>query len=265
MIGVEIIFWFVIYAVTIIFLVWIFDKLNFKKKNSSQNKSNVRQWIEIINIEVKEYPLLVKNNYLLKLELTSRIFLLICFGIGLYFLGFIPLEDPLHEFSRKMGIATDFFGILWVLFSRFKMLIGLIKNKLFIKIYQDKITYDYITEKGELETRILAFGEIQRVNWSWFPYASAIKQENDDSKDKRDERLWGYVFLPLNLVFSLCVQIVYCLINYCHFSQYYILEDKREIISIPIGSLSKISEVVSFKWRSLISISSIFRGGYYGK
>jgi len=54
-------------------------------------------------------------------------------------------------------------GILAALFLGIRRLIGLAREKLLIKIYDDKIIYEYITDKGEKKRDVLKKEEIMGI------------------------------------------------------------------------------------------------------
>ncbi len=89
-----------------------------------------------IDRDYDKEPIMIKNDYLLKAELTSRIALLILFIWGIS-INLIPEADPSDERYRHMALYTAILGLLWTLFSKLKLLYRLIRENLYISIYDN--------------------------------------------------------------------------------------------------------------------------------
>jgi hypothetical protein len=207
-------------------------------------------------------PIVIKNDYLLKSELTMRIALLLFFGWGIS-INLTPEADSLDELYRRMALGTAIVGVLWTLIANLKQLIVLIKRDLYIHVYPDKIVYEYVTEKGKFEKDILKKSDLVSITWSLFPYAVKDK-ENDiwitEIKDKDDKR-WAYLFSPLYIIISLVYLLIFICLNKCKIKKYLLYRYKTEIIAIPSREL-EIEQDYDFEWKSLIN-RYILKGASY--
>jgi hypothetical protein len=217
------------------------------------------------NINDKE-PLVIKNDYLLKSDLTTRIALLIFFG-WLLGINLTPEPDPLDEWYRRMALGTAVLGILVALFSDFRLLIRLIKHKLHIKIYDDKIVYEYITDKGEKKRDVLKKEEIKSIKWAFFPYAVKDTEIWMSEIENKDNKRWAYLFTPIYVLISAYFWFIFFILNKLSLKRYILVRFEDGIISSPysdeaLKALGVDKKDVKFEWMSLIN-RYIYKGGRY--
>jgi len=176
-------------------------------------------------------PLMIKNDYLLKSELTSRIALLLFFG-WLISISLTPESDSLDELYRRLALGTAIFGILWTLFSEFKMLIKLIRDDLCIKIYKDEIIYEYMDKKGNKRTLIINNDNIVAIEWSLIPLFGEMNKIVNKNTTLNDKIEYAIGFLPrffINILFGL----IFLILNKFTIKKYFILSTNEYVISIP--------------------------------
>jgi len=209
-----------------------------------------------------EEPIVIENDYLLKSELTSRVALLIFFGWAIS-INLTPEADSLNELYRRMALGTAIFGVLWTLLTNIKMLKRLIKDKLYIKIYKDKITYDYITEKAEFKTDVLKKQAILSVKWALFPYAIKDTEIWINEIKSTDDRRWVYFFSPLHIIVTIIYTVIFISINKFKIKKYLLYRFSDGMIAVP-NTKNILKKKVDFEWKSLIN-RYILKGGYYAK
>ena len=214
-----------------------------------------------LGIHEELLPLKIQNNYLLRVDLMLRIILIVLFTWGISS-SLVAQEDSLNELYRKMALGTSIFGLLWGFIGHGKMLIGLIKNKLFITINKDQITYEYITEKGEKKTHTLFYNQIEKVSWSFFPYSVMTDEIWITEIKEKDKKHWAWLFSFLYVGITLVMQCLYIILNF-KIKRYILLRFKDGVMAIPVKSGVSITHI-GFEWNSLIN-RIIFNGGYYGK
>ncbi len=207
-----------------------------------------------------EEPIIIKNDYLLKSELTTRIAMLLFFG-WLISINLLSEADSLDELYRKLALGTATIGVLWVLLSKIKMFIMLIKNKLYIKIYEDRIIYEYLTEKGEYKIDILNMEEIVSIKWSLFPYAIRDTEIWITEIKNKDDRRWAYLFSPFYVVVSILYVCIFIFLNKVKIKKYLLYRFENGVIAVPYYK-TIVKNKVDFEWRSLIN-RYILKGGYY--
>lgn len=211
---------------------------------------------------MKDEPIVLENNYLLKSELTMRISMFLFFS-WLMSISLTPESDPLDEIYRKLTIGSSVLGFIVVFLLNLKMLKALIKNGLQIKIYDNRIIYEYVTEKGKKKEDIIRIDEITSKKWSFFPYA--IRDTEiwiTEIKDKDDKR-WAYLFSIFYILVSLFYQLIFIVLNKFKVEKYLLYRFKDGIVAIPYDK-TLFKEKFPFEWRSLVN-RYIFKGGYYGK
>ncbi|WP_457596786.1 hypothetical protein [Hydrogenimonas sp.] len=148
--------------------------------------------------------IVIENDYLLKSELTSRIALLIFFGWCVS-INLTPETDSLDELYRRLALGTAVIGILWALLSNMKMLIGLIKNRLYIKIYDDSIVYEYINIGGEKKSLIVHVDDYKNISWSILPIFGEVNKVVDENRTINEKLEYIVSFIPrviINLFFG---------------------------------------------------------------
>ena len=207
-----------------------------------------------------EEPVIIKNDYLLKSELTTRIAMLLFFG-WLISRNLLSEADSLDELYRKLALGTATIGVLWVLLSKIKMFIMLIKNKLYIKIYEDRIIYEYLTEKGEYKIDILNMEEIVSIKWSLFPYAIRDTEIWITEIKNKDDRRWAYLFSPFYVVVSILYVCIFIFLNKVKIKKYLLYRFENGVIAVP-NCKTIVKDKVDFEWRSLIN-RYMLKGGYY--
>ncbi|WP_457599089.1 hypothetical protein, partial [Hydrogenimonas sp.] len=181
-----------------------------------------------------------------------------------------PEPDPLDELYRKLALGTAIIGVIWTLATEMKILFGLIKNKLHIKIYKHQIEYESIDEKGECKRDTFEKKDVISIKWALFPYAAKDTEIWITEISDKDDRRWAYLFSPLYLLISAIYLIVFIVLNKFRAKKYLLIRFKDGIISIPDSKeLSKTSDFknkdeIKFEWRSLIN-RYILQGGHYAK
>jgi hypothetical protein len=215
--------------------------------------------VENMKQDVKD-PIIIINGYLLKSELTTRIAMLLFFG-WLISINLSSEADSLDELYRKLALGTATIGVLWILFSKIKMLIMLIKNQLYIKIYEDRIIYEYLTEKGEYKADVLKMEEIVSIKWSFFPYAIRDTEIWITEIKNKDDRRWVYLFSPFYAVISIFYLCIFIFLNKLKIKKYLLYRFKNGVIAVPNCKII-VKDKVDFEWRSLIN-RYILQGGHY--
>jgi len=213
-----------------------------------------------MNQDDNKKPIIIKNDYLLKSELTTRIAILLFFG-WLISINLTSEADSLDELYRKLALGTAIIGILWILLSKVKMLIKLIKNKLYIKIYEDEIVYDYLTEQAEYKTDVLKRQEVVSIKWSLFPYAIKDTEIWITEIKNKDDRMWAYLFSLFYLMVTIVYMLVFIFLNKLKIQKYLLYRFEDGIIAIPNYKITTKGKV-DFEWRTLIN-RYILKGGYY--
>ena len=215
-------------------------------------------------------PVIIENDYLLKSELTSRIALLFFFG-WLISISLAPEPDPLNELYRKLALGTAIIGVIWTVISEMKMLLGLLKNRLYIKIYKDKIEYEYINNAGKKMKLIIDKKDYQNVSWSIMPVFGEINKILDERKTINEKLEYAIGFLP-RVIINMFFWLIYYSINFFKIKKYIVVATKDYIIAIPQDKKLKklIPDVGGFEKLTLlhsltIKNSKILQGGYYAR
>ena len=176
-------------------------------------------------------PIIIKNDYLLKSELTTRIALLLFFG-WLTSINLTPEADSLDELYRKMALGTAVIGVLWGIFGSFKMLLAYINNNIFIKIYKEKIFYEYVDIQGNIKTLIINKKDYLNIKWSFLPIFGELKQVVNKKKTLNDKLEHLIAYLPrllINLLFAFLFYILY----FFRIKKYIIISTDKYFIAIP--------------------------------
>jgi hypothetical protein len=203
--------------------------------------------------------IVIKNNYLLKREITACVFALPLFIFGIFY--------ALHEAVTQINIMRQTILIISVIsaasivFLLIKAIIKFNKNPLFIKIFNNKITYDYLTEKGEFKVFELPKKHIVSIKWGFFPYAILNEKDEIWITETTDDKLGAYIFAPLNFILSFIYQTIYCIVNF-KISTYVLIRFKGGIMAIPKNEYPS-NENIKFEWKSLFNCQ-ILQGDYYG-
>ena len=251
------VFLFAIYAIIVKIIVWIYEKLT-KNKDRSKDRFDLKTHNELNG---EHFPIVVENDYTLQAELTSKIVILLFFALGISISLSIEM-DSLDELYRRMALWTAIFGFMFTLLTRNKMLLALAKNRLYIREDSDQMTYDYVTEKGELKTDVILKDQILSVKWGYFPYASKDTEIWMTEMDK-DGKDWGLVFTPFYLVVTVFHFLVFMILKKFQLNKYVLYRTEGGIIAIPIDVYQHLLPI-TFEWRSIVN-RYITNGGTYDK
>lgn len=257
------VFLFAIYAIIVKIIVWVYEKLT-KNKDRSKDSFDLKAHNELND---EHFPIVVENDYLLKIEIASKILQLIFYFwmLNLFMNYSIPHalveNDTLDLRMYQMGILTVVIGLFLVLVGNYKMFMGLWKTKLYITIDKSQIIYEYIAKDGEKAISIINNNDITKLSWSFFPYATLSNEIWIKDIQDREKKWWAYVSIPLYLIISLIYQVIYILVNKLKFERYFLYRTDTGILAIPS---TKITESrVNFESGSLIN-QFFINGGYYG-
>jgi hypothetical protein len=215
---------------------------------------------------VRDYdknPIAIRNNYLLKREfvgLTIYMCIFLFFAYRMYFHG-IPnaiIENDVIDLRKyRDGLITTTIGTIIGLFMVGKIVRHFLKNKLFIKIYDTYITYDYLTEKGEFKIFTLQKQDILSIKWGFFPYSRLGDEiwvtETEGGK------LDICFSLVLHFLIYIIYQFIYTVINF-KIETYVLIRFKDGIMAIPKKEYPS-NENIKFEWNSVFN--SIPLGGHY--
>lgn len=253
------VFLFAIYAIIVKIIVWVYEKLT---KNKDKDKSKDSFDLKTHNeLNGEHFPIVIENDYTLQAELTSKMVILLFFAFGIS-ISLSTEMDSLDELYRRMALWTAIFGFGFTLLTRNKMLLTLVKNKLYIREDSDRITYDYVTEKGELKTDAILKDQILSAKWSYFPYSAKDPEIWMTEMDK-DGKDWGLVFTPFYLVVTVFHFLVFMILKKFQLNKYVLYRTKVGIIAIPIDVYQHLLPI-TFEWRSIVN-RYILNGGTYDK
>jgi hypothetical protein len=210
-------------------------------------------------------PIVIKNNYLFKKEFIAGEFMLPII-ITLIYIIYTYMQKPdnntLNLIYCKTGIVLGIIALLFIFRNFFKAVKNIKNVKLFIKIHDTYITYDYLTQKGEFKTFVLQKNGIETVKWGFFPYAGLDEKNEIWITETTRDRFGVYLFLPLNFVISCIYQILYFITNF-KIEKYALIRFKGGIMAIPKNRYPS-NENIKFEWRTLFN-RHILQGDYYGK
>ncbi|MDR1977053.1 MAG: hypothetical protein LBQ18_08720 [Campylobacteraceae bacterium] len=213
-------------------------------------------------------PLVVRNRYLLKKELAARLFMLLLFILLAYGAYFYAMPEAMAENDgarlRRLqsGLIIGVIGICSVAFILTRAVLKFKKNPLFIKIFNDKITYDYLTEKVEFKTFILPKENIKSVKWGFYPYAILNEKDKIWLIEASNDKFGAYLLSPLQLILSTIYLLIYSIINFKP-EKYVLIRFPGGIMAIPKKEYPS-NEKIPFEWRSLFN-HHILQGAHYGK
>ncbi|WP_304543568.1 hypothetical protein [Sulfurimonas microaerophilic] len=208
----------------------------------------------------------IKNDYLLKSELTLRIFSLIIFILLLYFLiQKIAIEkDSLDLLMYKAGLVTSIIGVFSSFFYGYKQLYKLLSSTQYILIDKESLSYDFVLNNGDIDKYIMQLNKIN-IGWSYFPIFGEIEKIKLKKKtlNNKVESFIGTIGQSLlNMIFL----SVYFIIQFFKFKKYYILNDDKIVLAIPMNdeTVKLINKKVPFskltlRHNLLIKNSSIFK------
>ncbi|MDR2080891.1 MAG: hypothetical protein LBP54_03250 [Campylobacteraceae bacterium] len=149
-----------------------------------------------------------------------------------------------------------------MIFVLVKAIVKFNKNPLFIKIYNNKITYDYLAEKGKFKTFELPKEQIKSVKWGFFPYATLDEKDEIWITETTYDKFGTFVLSPLNFALSCMYQIIYCIVNF-KIEKYVLIRFKGGIMAIPKEKYPS-NEKIKFEWRSLFNCQ-MGHADHYGK
>ncbi|MDR2080889.1 MAG: hypothetical protein LBP54_03240 [Campylobacteraceae bacterium] len=206
-------------------------------------------------------PIIIKNNYLLTKEIMDFV-CFVCFAalpIFCLFYFYVVPEQLKHwglMYIIPATIAT--FLLLCKTIMRFK------KRGLFIKIYNNKITYDYLTRKHEFKTFTLPKEQIKSVKWGFFPHARLDKDDRIWEAEGTDNALNIAVAFLIWFIFLICTvyQLLYCAVN-LKIEKYVLIRFKGGIMAIPKKEYPS-HEEIKFEWNTIFNAQP-YRGSYFDK
>jgi hypothetical protein len=213
-------------------------------------------------------PIVIKNNYLLKRDFTFYAFMLPFFILVAYIAYFYAMPEAMVENDGarlrrvQTGLTIGIVGTLLMAFVFIRTIFRFKKNPLFIKIFNNQITYDYLTEKGEFTTFMLPKENIKSVKWCFFPYAMLTEKDKFWLIEANNDKLGRYLFAPLQLIFSAIHLLIYSIINF-KLEKYVLIRFQGGIMAIPKKEYPS-NEKIPFEWKSLFN-SQVWQGAYYGK
>jgi len=248
------VFWFAIYAIIVKIGLLIYGKL-YGNKNILDKP---QKWEDYI-VKNTKFPIVIENDYLLETQIALRIFLLLVFS---FFISSNLLyeSDSLNEIYRRLGLVFGLFGLVFTIATRNKMSYKLFTNKLYIKELDDKITYDYVTEQGEIKTDVIEKNQIYSVKWSYLPYAVRYNKIwlTEDNKDD----LLTYLVMPLLILLVALYFLLFLCLKKFKIEKYILYRHKEGIIAIPSIVYKDNMRKITFEWKSLIN-TNIITGGHY--
>lgn len=215
----------------------------------------------------RENPIIIKNNYLIKKELLVVAFLAPIIIVSFFCLLYANItrgdtaKDKLDASFATYGIMLALSSILVMIYVAYKTF----KHKrveLFIKIYDDKIDFDYLTTKYEKKTFILKKNEITSVKYGFFPYSQYDEKDEIWITDYKKDRLGTFIFMPIQFLISSVYLCLFIFINR-KFEKYVYLRFNGGIISIPKNDFPN-NKNIKFEWKSLFNCQ-ILGGQYYAK
>lgn len=203
-------------------------------------------------------PIRLENKYLLKAELTNRIVQLIFYGFLLYVLLVLKIpraiieNDNLDLRMYQAGVLTVTVGILWALFGNRKLLLGLLKNKLYIDVFEDKLSYDYVNNDGKKKTYVLLNKQIKNVEWSIVPIFGDYKKvtkSNETINENLEKFFRSFFRFILNSVFI----FIFFILMFFKIKQHYIINDNEIILALPCSEKIVANRKMKFSKTTLIS------------
>ena len=232
------------------------------------HKNKAVEYAKIFFIKIGKFmrdydkePIVVKNDYLRKMELTTV--------VGIYAFGLFILSYGLiwgnfgYNYHRYIVISCG--CIIIVANSKsIKNLLILFKNRYLITIYNDKIVFDFVDENGNLKHDIIDKKDIIKVSWSFMPFC--VGNDNiwlyDDTKNI-SEKLFGVILMPLSLILSLLHYFLFFMLSGFKFRKYILYRFKGWIIFIPNNEKID-TKNIKFEILSLFN-RHILQGGDYDK
>jgi hypothetical protein len=230
-------------------------------------------------MDYNKNPIVIRNSYLLKRSLVGS-FLLFCLCLfaayRLYFHG-IPkaiIENDAVDLRYWQG------GLIYIavngtiaFFIIANIIRNFLRNPLFIKIYNNHITYDYLTEddklklfdlfvnKSDIKTFTLQKADIKSVKWGFYPFARLDKDDKIWISETTDDKFGTYLFIWVAFLWSAMYQLTYFVINF-KIETYVLIRFKGGIMAIPKKEYPS-KEKIKFEWRTLFNCQSS-GGHYYG-
>jgi hypothetical protein len=163
----------------------------------------------------------------------------------------IAQNDTSSLIRQKSGVISAIASLLLLYVWSYKELKYYFKYQLFIKIYNDRITYDYISSKT-LKTFTLLKADIKSIKWGFFPY-SFLDENNQIWMVERSNDKIGAIFVsPIVFVVSCIYQLLYCIVNF-KIEKYVLIRFKGGIMAIPKKEYPS-NEKIKFEWRTLLDV-----------
>lgn len=212
-------------------------------------------------------PITIKNQYLFKKELIVCVFFAPITIFSLYYLYFIKLSkekmigDKVDIMFTNMGISMAVIGLIMLIYFFIKA-VKHSKTKLYIKIYGNRIEYDYFTEKYDIKNYILFKDDIKSISYGYYPYSILDDKDEIWITEEKEDKLGTLIFSPISFLLSLIYLILYIFVN-LKIEKYVYLRFQGGIISIPKDDFPD-NENLKFEWKSLFN-RQILGGNYYGK
>jgi hypothetical protein len=213
-------------------------------------------------------PIVVENRYLLKREFvgfTIYLCIFLFFAYRMYFYAIpnaITENDVIDLRKYQGGLVAIATGTIVALFMVGKIVMHFLKNRLFTKIYDTYITYDYLTQKGELKIFTLQKQDIRSIKWGFFPYSRLSEEDKIWVTETKGSKLSICISLVLHFLIYIIYQFIYIVINF-KIEKYVLIRFKGGIMAIPKDKYPS-NENIKFEWNSVFN--SIPMGGhYYGK
>jgi hypothetical protein len=204
-------------------------------------------------------PIVIENRHSTKETIIFYGFFIIFNVVAIVFFHFFATSNTINRGVTLTCVISLIILIYYIIKS--------IKNfkKRYIRIFNNKITFDYFVTHHELKTYELFKNEIDSISWGFYPY-SALDENHSNSQiylvgDKNDDdKLATYLFLPIWFSLSSISQLLFILVN-LKIEKYVYLKFKCGVISIPKNDFPD-NKNIKFEWKSLVN-SHFFGGGIF--
>ena len=212
-------------------------------------------------------PIIIKNQYLFKKELMVCVFFAPITIFSLYYLYFIKLSkekmigDKVDIMFTNIGISMAVIGLIMLMYF-FVKAVKHSKTMLYIKIYDNRIEYDYFTEKYNIKNYILLKKDIKSISYGYYPYSILDDKDEIWITEEKEDKFGTFILSPISFLLSFIYLILYIFVN-LKIEKYVYLRFKGGIISIPKDDFPD-NENLKFEWKSLFN-RQILGGNYYGK
>ncbi|WP_229770944.1 hypothetical protein [Campylobacter portucalensis] len=215
---------------------WLYVKLFEKKVNKIKEEKAKIEQIRIQNIikkpTARDYdkePIVVENRYERKSDLTIIFFMFLLF-FYLIINSLEPQVDTFDNHIRRAALTTGTIGIL-ILIYKIIILTKSIKYKIWIKIYQKHLEYEYINDIAKKEYIRIDFNEDLKVGYSFIPIVR-LKNNKKNGKITFNDRYEKILFYPLRLIINFVFSLVFYLLNLYKINKYYVFKSDKFIVSV---------------------------------